>query len=404
MVALAVVATVGCTGELSGADPGATPHSGTGGAGVGGSGNVGGTGPAGGGTGGDDTTTNPTPGTGGRGGAGGGEPVEPPAGSIPMFVAQGHAGRTTVSCDDGHTWVADKSNDDSILCFEEGFDCDHDAGAGRGITWGDGWFYATFGWGTPGDVRRSDDGVDWETVLSGTTFGGVAYGNGRLVAANRPARYSDDQGVTWMNAGDSDLTVWTLRGAGFAPTHGGRFVMAASGGIAEITVSADGHTWSQPESSPADCGDGIQTDGGIVYRNGTIVAMGSTAVACRSTDGGATWTSSAIGGSITSQLVFSGGQFMVWGNGTLYRSTDGVTWTTTPLSPANLNLGPVAVSDSGTFVGVKGGWLVSYDKQAFYRSADGVTWETLPGSAFDGSHPIRFISFGYGKRSAACPD
>lgn len=410
MLVLTTSAALGCTGELSGADPGTDPRDGAGGSpglGTGGAGNgggslgTGGTGNGGGnpGTGGNDLPPDPNPG----GGGSGGDPFVPPAGSIPMFVAQGHAGRTTISCDDGRTWVADQSNDDEIGCFN-GVDCDHDTGAGRGIAWGDGWFFATFGWGEPGGVRRSRDGVSWETVLSGTTLGGVAYGNGRLVGAGRPARYSDDQGLTWQQAGDSDLTVWNVRGAAFAPTHGGRFIMAGSDSISEITVSANGIDWSQPDSSPANCGEEIQTDGGIVFGNGTIVAMGPTAISCRSTDGGKTWTSDPIGGSISSQIVWTGSEFMVWGNGKVYRSDDGIAWTTQALSPSNLYLGAVAVSDAGTFVAVKGGWMVSYENQQFYRSTDGVSWETLPQSAFTGSHPIRFITFGYGLRSTACPD
>jgi len=69
---------------------------------------------------------------GGSGGdAGSGDAGSGDAGSTPVFVAQGHAGRTTVSCDDGNTWVANRSDNDSIVCFTNGVDCDHQSGAGR---------------------------------------------------------------------------------------------------------------------------------------------------------------------------------------------------------------------------------------------------------------------------------
>jgi hypothetical protein len=69
-----------------------------------------------------------------------------------------------------------------------------------------------------------------------------------------------------------------------------------------------------------------------------------------------------------------------------------------------LNVGAVAYSPvTGTFVAVRGGWQVWYDQQEFYRSSDGVTWTTLDPSVAPGGHPLRFISFGYGKPSAACP-
>ncbi|MEM7135675.1 MAG: hypothetical protein AAF500_03800 [Myxococcota bacterium] len=414
-VLLAAVALAGCSGELSGGGNGLAPgESGTGGgvgtgdprtAGTPGMSGTSGTGDPGDpfdpGSGGGPIE----PGSGGAPGLGdggsGGEPP-PPQGSIPMFVAQGHAGRTVVSCDDGRSWVGNRSNDDSLRCFDP-YDCDHDAGAARGITWGDGWFFATFGWGTPGGVQRSRDGVNWETALSGTTFGGVSFGNGRLVAASRSARYSDDQGSTWDDSGSTALNVWNVRRAGFVPSHGGRFLMAASDSSAEITVSADGDDWSLPTSIPSSCGGGMQTDGGFAYGNGTIVAIGSDSIACRSTDGGATWTSTTIGGTITSQIVWNGSEFMVWGSGKLYRSMNGSSWSSMNTSPGNLRLGPVAVSNDGTLVAVRGGWQVWYGDQEFYRSTDGVNWQTLAAGQFVGSHPIRFIAFGHGQKPAACP-
>src|SRR5262245_52167588 len=69
-------------------------------------------------------------------------------GLVPVFVAQGHVGRTTISCDDGRTWVGNRSDDDSIRCFS-GVDCDHHPGAAHGVVFGHGWFFATFGWGQP---------------------------------------------------------------------------------------------------------------------------------------------------------------------------------------------------------------------------------------------------------------
>ena len=92
-----------------------------------------------------------------------------------MFVAQGDVGRTAVSYDDGYSWIGDESDDAAVVCFTDGTDCDHHSGAARGLAFGDGWFLATFGWGTPGGIRRSADGIAWEPVLTGTTFGGIAY-------------------------------------------------------------------------------------------------------------------------------------------------------------------------------------------------------------------------------------
>ena len=102
---------------------------------------------------------------------------------VPVFVAQGHMGRTTVSCDLGRSWTADRSNADGPVCAS--MDCDHDPGAGRGVVYGDDWFFATFGWGPAGQVFRSRDGIDWTAVSEDTTYAGLAIGNGRLLGGGK---------------------------------------------------------------------------------------------------------------------------------------------------------------------------------------------------------------------------
>ena len=94
---------------------------------------------------------------------------------------------------------------------------------------------------------------------------------------------------------------------------------------------------------------------------------------------------------------------MVWQTNTLYRSTDGTTWTSSALQPSSVHIGPVAIGKDGTFVAVNNDWMAWYDKQAFYRSTDGVSWETLASTAFTGSHPINFIEPGDVPASAMCP-
>jgi hypothetical protein len=304
-----------------------------------------------------------------------------------------------ISCDDGRTWVADRSSQEWGYC--DGRDCDHSPDAGRGITWGDGWFFAAFGWGSPGTVRRSRDGANWETILDGSSFGGVVYGNGRLVAASRSGRYSDDAGDIWHDFDSVDLSVWSVRDAAFVPYDGGRFIMAASDGRTEIVVSKDGAVWSQPESAPADCGGGSY-QGRIVFGKGTIVMTRDNGVVCYSTDGGQNWSSKTIADSLRSNGVWTGSEFMVWNYGSLYRSSDGQNWTVEDTMPADIDLGVVAVSDRGTMVGVTNHWQQHYDAQTFYRSDDGVHWEILPSTAYTGGHPIKAIAFGYGQPSDHC--
>ncbi len=112
-----------------------------------------------------------------------------------------------------------------------------------------------------------------------------------------------------------------------------------------------------------------------------------------------------------SRLLFTGSGFIIWSNGKVHRSADGVTWTTTNTvtrSPSGMmsggpNIGAAAMSENGTFVAVRGGWDVWYDKQRFYRSRDGVTWDELPDTAYRKWHPVTMISAGFASRSSVCP-
>lgn len=331
--------------------------------------------------------------------------AEPPTdGTVPMFVASGHMGRTTISCDDGRTWVADRSFDDAARCFTGGLDCDHHPGAARGIAWGDGWFFTTHGWGAGGAVRRSRDGVEWEPLTDGTTFGGVAFGAGTLLGGAREPRVSADHGESWTDGGPTGLSVWSIRRTAFADHDGGRFVMVASNDGLEVVLSSDGGaSWWHPERIPGECGAGIQDRGGIAHGAGTLLIVGGNGLACRSTDGGATWTAHRVAGAVDSHLVWTGDRFAVWSEGTVHTSPDGASWTAAPTEPADLVLGAVAHSpETGTFVAVNRGWQRWYGQQRFYRSADGVSWESLNEDAFVGSHPVRFLAFGRGEASVAC--
>ncbi|MEZ4399770.1 MAG: sialidase family protein [Kofleriaceae bacterium] len=323
------------------------------------------------------------------------------AGTVDLVVAQGHMGRTLVSCDRGATWTADRSDDDAVRCFTGGVDCDHSPGAGRGLDGAAGRIWATFGWGQPGGIRTSTDGVTWTTALADTTFGGVvALPDGAtVIAAGHSPMRSTDGGATWAAAGDPGLTVWNVRRAAYVPTAGGRVLMFGNDGeVRELVVSADGGaTWSHA-SWPAACGVGdLQSSGGIVGTADRIVVVAGH-TACTSTDGGATFTEAEVGGDVRGQVVWTGAEVWAWGAGVAWHSPDGVSWTEVPLAPAGLDLGAVTYA-AGRFVGVRGGWQVWYQDQRFYGSDDGVTWAE---AVAPGGHPIRFMSYVPGAVDTAC--
>lgn len=323
---------------------------------------------------------------------------------VPIFVAQGYQDRTTISCDDGRTWIANRSVDDASRCFTGGLDCDHQAGRAKGLTYSRGHFVGTWGWGSPGAVKRSVDGRTWETTLTGRTFGGIAgEGGSALVLGANVTRHSSDDGASWSEDVPSTLAAWNVRRAGYAPVMGGRWILVGEdGGTPEVVVSSDGgETYAHPTALPASCGRAIQNDGGIGWAPGVIAIVGGDGGVCRSTDGGVTWSASHVGAGVSSSDVISTGtEMFVWGNGQRFRSTDGATWTGTAVSPAGTQIGAVERSAAGTFVAVNAGWDEWYERQRWYRSTDGVTWEVLPEGAALRSHPIHAIAHGVADPSA----
>jgi hypothetical protein len=319
---------------------------------------------------------------------------------VPVFLAQGHHGRTTISCDDGHTWVQDRSQDDAVRCFENGLDCDHNEFAGRGIAWGDGQFVLTWGWGKPGTLARSEDAAEFVTVMTETpTFADVAFGNGRFVANNSPTRISDDGGKTWAEGGPLDININT-RAIEFVPHEAGWFIVAGESGEQRAIVrSADGVTWTPASMRPPPCGSYTL---GMAYGGGAVVMASGNGYVCRSLDGGDTWMQILISQRLTSPPVWTGSEFYVYEGGTLHRSADGAQWSNFQVVPEGLSIGPVARSPEGTFVAANDGWMVWYEAQQFYRSEDGITWEILPDGAFVGSHPIYFMAHGRVKPGAGC--
>lgn len=320
-------------------------------------------------------------------------------GVTPTFVAVGYEGRSIVSCDDGQSWMGDRSDDDTVRCFSP-TDCDHDGKAGRGLAFGNGWFVANYGWGAPGTIRRSRDGLRWENVLNGSNFASMMFGKGTFVGAAGTGKLSMD-GKAWSDAASTGLNTNVRRG-GFVETG---FLVVADGPAAAF--SPTGQTWSV-RTLPASCGADIQWEGGIASGNGVMVVLGGNGNACSSTNEGLSWTTSALGVRVDARLLFTGTEFVTWGDGKMFRSTNGQSWTSVPLvqriagsiAPGAPSLGPIARSPSGTYVAINGGWQQWYDKQRFYRSTDGVTWDELDGNRYVKGHPMTSIVWGAATTSA----
>jgi hypothetical protein len=324
-----------------------------------------------------------------------------------MFLAIGKLGRTTVSCDDGRTWIADRSEVPDGVCWNDAspknIECDHHSWSSVGLLNAKSHVLATFGWGYPGVVRRTADGIAWEDVLPGHTFAGLAYGNDRVVANDRTPFVSSADGAkdSWAKAGNIESSVWNVRRIGFIPGDAGRFVVTLESGESRDVVLSDdnGKTFRSAKTRPAQCAHWVSD---ILTTNGVTIIVQNDGSVCRSTDRGETWTHKSVTGSFSSNGLVVDGAFVVYEGSTRYRSTDGDTWTATK-GTAGVIVGPVARSRTGTYAAMIGGWSNWYDKQKFYRSTDGLTWETLPNTAFKQGHPITHVTFADMKPSAECP-
>lgn len=339
-------------------------------------------------------------GSGGAGGEGGGSTaggVGP--GLVGVFVAQGHEGRITRSCDDGLSFPFNTSGDDTFVCFSDAdHDCDHSALAGRGLAFGAGSFVATWGWGHPGKLQRSSDGKTWLDVMTETpTFADVAFGNSVFVACANPTRVSSD-GTAWEAGGPLGFD-FNYRGIEFVPTAGGMFIVTGESGTQRaISHSRDGKSWQLASERPDLCGQELR---GVAGSDTAMIVVSAQGHVCRSTDGDQ-WTYAAVTDRFTSPPLWTGSEFWVYSGAKLFKSADGQVWTEQAIEPANIAIGPVARSPEGTLVAANDGWQVWYEKQRFFRSQDGVHWDVLPTSVFTGSHPINFISFGYVPPTAGC--
>jgi hypothetical protein len=333
-------------------------------------------------------------------------PVTPSNKMVNVFMAAGHMARTVFSCDDGKTWIHDISQNDATRCWVTGdpnyVECDHTPYSGRGIDSGDGWFFVNFGWGSNGSIRRSRDGVNWQTLRTDGWGGGVAYSKGMLLLLWKGGLLSGDLGTTWQS-----YTNPPMRGFDHPSVTrlNDKFVLIGrSSGTNKIGISLDqGLTWSLPPGIQVEGVKSIEEGGGrmvaIGFREPTGLPVESFSAV--SLDNGQTWAIKQQTGLAVewSQLIYDGQKFVAFGSGKRWTSVDGVNWDGISMVVPGLNplyfSGPTAYNPAtGTYARITSRWGNFYDKQKAYRSADGITWELLPATAFKGGHPIRDMTLG----------
>lgn len=383
------------------------------------------------------------------------EPTEtPPAGSTKangmatIIVAQGYMGRSTISCDDGKTWIADRSwvtEGDEMVCgsrapqrcggtclfkttsggctTDVGCDCGHSPGFGKGVAFGNGLLVATYGWGRPGKVIKSTNGIDWETSTTFTysDYGGLAWAQNKFVLATISPRISTDGAVTWPKGPKADYrtfsgpedTVGTQLSSvrhfiAFKYMGQERFLGISDG---DMLISTDGaNTWVRPTTLASECGRGRAFAG-----NNLVFTASSSGNICRSTDGGMNWTLQKVANYISSDGIWTGTHFHIWGDWNdrptgapisegfnMYKSPDGITWTKHKMA-TQTGLNRVVFTPKNTFVAANGN-NPKYENQAFIYSKDGLTWNTgFQSAPVDDRHGITNMSIGEVNASALCP-
>jgi len=250
--------------------------------------------------------------------------------------------------------------------------------------------------GASGAIVTSDDGVAWNSVASGTTnsLNGVAWIENQFVAVGEHGTVLMSlDGTTWTAAASpaADVSLRAVAGAG-------PLIVVAGG--SEVFTSSDGAIWTKRVSStPGWIFNGLARSGTVFVAIGWDTLSGSGPVTFWTSVDGTTWSSEAVGSSVTPYLfdiIWSGSKFVAVGWGTGAISTDGTNWKLFGMNVAGVTTFPAfglsasgVASDGQMFLSVGDVW------SQVERSADGSNWnEFISTPALDA---VNGIAWGNGR-------
>lgn len=325
-----------------------------------------------------------------------------------LWIATGSGPRTLVYSYDGLTWVPTTTQPFGIYAFDVAWNGSLWIAVGggggptgtnvayssdgltwtgihvqnvsaRGIAWSQNSWFLTGATETDSIVYSSVNGINW-TPVSSTAYGPAytivskqlyPYGsvtNSLSIACGSGASslYISSDGTTWFPLSSPLTTAYCVSWNGF------HWVAGGTGSVNPIAYSSDGLNWSTGTI------EYMTSIHAIAYSSGKWIVVGEGANVWADSTDGITWTSRPI----TQNGFFSGaaygiiggvGGFMAAGVGGLIASADGVTWT----SVSTLFTTTYAVQTNGKqFIAVGEG------SNSLAVSYDGVTWTGLGTSIF----------------------
>lgn len=222
--------------------------------------------------------------------------------------------------------------------------------------------------GNTGNLLISNDGIKFSGTNTLANINGVAFGNNMFVAAlpNGVAKYSQD-GIYWSNTGS---IVGAANDLYAIASDGIKFVYTGQGGRAGYLYDVTG-SWTN-------CTISTSNDHyGLTYGGGLWVMGGKSGSLFTSTDG-ISWTfrTSNTGNTILTTF-YANNTYFYGGDNVLATSTDAITWI---VRNPNTNYARISGFGYGNGVYVYGG-------QGFYgKSTDGVSWSTVQIGSRDNSN------------------
>ncbi len=330
-------------------------------------------------------------------------PEAVPEGRVPIGLAIGN-GRIVTTCDRGRSVAQD------LVLAADASD-HHEYAAAAGGAFGDGVFVIATGWGYPGHVLRSEDGITWEDLgaeaftwedgsngmptgavvsvfYDGTQFGIVT---GRRLLTSPDGRAWADQGVQY----DYELFHW--RSSRFQPALGRYFTRGENAAKDVQWLYRSDDSAVTLTSVTAAEGFSFSCTARMLFAHGALLAPGGDNVYCLSLDGGDTWSTGSspqsFGGFLPTDDGFLG--LASWRQG-IYRSADGETWTEEAVA-SSYRHSAGGYSPHGYY------WLASHFSPELFVSDDGRAWTPLPGDNADTVPDVRHMVFGHGAPSSACP-